>query len=920
MEAISEQEQKIRQEAERKLRDLLRDPKTREDFDAAFSRIHVDEDRYSVTGSEEEQRASGGVASKVAWDSGLINILSSDTSKRIIGTVNFYNHVRQLIEAEENASRKLSATNEEEPVLEQQPQDEAVDLNEIANDISIVCHKKMKDESEESRKKRRDARERLIRNGVDLDSFLKEGLDLEEDEDRRAFGKRKAELRELSEAIKKGKVTAEQRKTLSKIGLDPNSIEEEETVGKRGPGNTEESSPLEEELQDYLNMPPGKDRDDFVRTLLKKRGDQVGAELRRSALNSLTQSLSAEDELGKIEALTVDDNTKKRLFESWMRRYGSSAPKELVERVAAMGKAEGTRAAEIVLSPLDMAEIRERIVLEVGKLSPEANPDAAFQSFLTNQIYRMGRFTGRFPESTEEELRSEFRARAELSMITRYWFDISSTLSPEVSAFKEITAAKIDRCPKISRGTYIWLATRGEMDYRNHDESGVVIEGIDHQTEFTKQLDVALKTVYDRIQSGSNIWLISTKAALDDEVDKVMRAVNDGGTTEELRRRGIRSVHEDTARMAVQLAVAECWGADRDFAWVNHPVFRLTHPAEYMAFLAENGKNIPGGSRLWTEFRRKHEGNMPTGLNAVRVFDMQVDRLSTVGYDTWAPPKKGDGSVNTEGRDALAGHRYLQSMLPHLRGEAGMWEDYQLPQAELMTRISKGAVVWSAIEEIGRADASKVTVDTLVVLRNAFENCFFRYEVAHPDASNKSELRMRKAKAHTGRLMTVWAENLIWQVSWANPENMASENKVVPVGSLNSLIESIVGGYVKDGDPTVENARGEFILDRNRAPGYGSLIGYGLPRNEANDEAIDFIRWYYDEILPTTRQAVMVGLVPGLVGDRYKIELSADRKKKDSPKLYEFTDDKMLQRSPAQSGRIGSWLLGASDDRWWLYG
>ncbi len=112
-------------------------------------------------------------------------------------------------------------------------------VDEIADDIAFVSKKYNADD----REARKAAFQRLEADGVDVNKYVREGLnkDTLSPDDRKEISRRKRALNKLSEDMKKGAVTEEQEEIMKKIGLDPDDFESSDAAE----GDVSDSEELE---------------------------------------------------------------------------------------------------------------------------------------------------------------------------------------------------------------------------------------------------------------------------------------------------------------------------------------------------------------------------------------------------------------------------------------------------------------------------------------------------------------------------------------------------------------------------------------------------------------------------------------------------------------------------------------------------
>ena len=637
---------------------------------------------------------------------------------------------------------------------------------------------------------------------------------------------------------------------------------------------------------------------------MKKNGDKVSSTLRKEALAALSineRSASPGEALREIVEMQVDASFKKTLLGNWIRTHGKNAGEALLQEAARFKNSLETIGSEIELDEMSEVDMRERMIAEVVKLSPESNIDTQFDIFLKSQISRMGRVNGKFSENVEELWKKEFVARAELQMASGFWFELAA--SQQKKALEEASTKSVDRCRKLSRSTYEWLATQNELKFRKRDASGSVVgidmttgeNGIKIEKEYSNQIDNSLKIIYDKIHLSSgalNLWDISTAATLNEEIQKIV---------DENPR-----ISKDAAIMAWQLAVAECWGADRGFGFISHPVFKLVHPDTQRDFIARDGtRPVPGGTRLLVEYRQLHDGLMPP--SGVNVFTVETPVSWTKpGFDLW---------TNRGGREAAMRGNYLKSFLevihhPFVGGrltiEGGVeipgraFEDTYLPQTELMNQIGKGATAWTAMEELGKADPTKAAPELLTAFRDAMADATQRHE----PWSYKIADRFVIARKKLGPVLFEWAKSVMWQGSWANPSNASKERLVMPVATQNELFLEILNNFLSDGECRLS---AQVV---GKPAGYGGILGFGLPRNQSNEMAIQFIKWFNKTIQGANVNALVYKRVKGKDGKKYGNTVSAERKKKDAA-------NDMLQGVDTEALLYGAKSLFVEENRWW---
>ena len=95
------QEQEQRNEAKKKLRNFLeQDPQRLEDFDKAMARLSIEEGKIKVSGTVQEGRESGLAVNEIVEKSEIDEYLPNGKLERAIEVVNYYNEVRDLMQAE----------------------------------------------------------------------------------------------------------------------------------------------------------------------------------------------------------------------------------------------------------------------------------------------------------------------------------------------------------------------------------------------------------------------------------------------------------------------------------------------------------------------------------------------------------------------------------------------------------------------------------------------------------------------------------------------------------------------------------------------------------------------------------------------------------------------------------------------------
>lgn len=694
-------------------------------------------------------------------------------------------------------------------------------------------------------------------------------------------------LRDIVSDLQNSKISGRQAATLENAGVNLDFLRNQGVVVENEKKdiskiNYKDSETLLQEVSDLLDSPASQTRNDLIKSLLKDQWSNLPSDARKKLLEVSASNepikMSAEDDLNRIVGMSgVSEETRKNMLRDWQRKHGGVATEAQLQKMEeSLNKAKMVE-SEIQVDEKALGDIREQMIEKFKSYSANSTEQIKrdFETFLNQQKYRLSKLAGKFSDQVESELRAEFTARAELSAVSKFW-DGARTMNKDKKALDEISSNQIDNCIRLSRQTYIWLAKTQELDYLERDDVGKMLPET-RKKSLNVGIDLALKDIHEQIQSKLNMWSVSTEEALKEKLDEIV-----------LRGKGTISL--DAARLAWQLATAECWGADRNDGWISHPVFKLVHPAEWRSFMARNGAPIPGGSRLWVEYKQRHAGMTPDQPMSDSLFASETPKMARVGYETWV-----DGD---DGKAAVRNGNYLRELEKKL---ISGFTDANLPQTAVMTDLSKANACWSAMEELGKADVNKVSVDLLVKLRGSMNEVFFRQE-----NEGTSKDKMILAKEKSGKLLNSFVKDLIWQVSWSNPNN-DQEGEVASMGVLNKLVRDIVYSYipVDESMRILHGEKGKYSRD-----GYGGFLGYGATRKESVVEIKNFLKWYNNIIIPETKQALVNGKKRGNDGNYYK-NFSVTNKRRDedmkSEQLIEFLESKMFPVFNFGSG-----------NKWWL--
>ncbi len=273
------------------------------------------------------------------------------------------------------------------------------------------------------------------------------------------------------------------------------------------------------------------------------------------------------------------------------------------------------KALEIEPSVDMKLEIRMAMIRDLG-VSTSGDPGQKCEQFIRQQVTRFGGMgKTHFSADYEKDLKMEYLARAELAAVVGFWDDLASVTSKGTDVWKEMTEARIDRCVKLSKSTYEWLADGGKrMGYKS--ETGLERSN-GKEVEQRKEMNQVSSVIYAKMIAGElDIW--NTRG--EDRWSMI------GQIASEL------NVSTDAVRLTWQLAEAEVWAARMKVGFISHPAGRVVVASEFRDFRTRKGLPVPGGSRLWSEHLRLNENVYPTDKD---IYDEEGRRLARVGFEAW---------------------------------------------------------------------------------------------------------------------------------------------------------------------------------------------------------------------------------------------------------------------------------------------
>lgn len=273
------------------------------------------------------------------------------------------------------------------------------------------------------------------------------------------------------------------------------------------------------------------------------------------------------------------------------------------------------KALEIEPSVDMKLEIRMAMIKDLG-VSTSGDPMQKCDQFVRQQVGRIGGMgKTHFSADYEKDLRMEYLARAELAAVVGFWDDLASVTSKGTDVWKEMTEARIDRCVKLSKSTYEWLADGAKrMGYKS--EVGLERSNgkeVEQRTEMNK----VSSAIYTKMIAGDlDVW--NTRG--EDRWSMI------GQIADEL------NVSTDSVRLTWQLAEAEVWAARMKVSFISHPAGRVVVASEFRDFRTRKALAVPGGSRLWSESLGLNNNVYPAEKD---VYDEEGRRLARVGFESW---------------------------------------------------------------------------------------------------------------------------------------------------------------------------------------------------------------------------------------------------------------------------------------------
>ena len=549
-------------------------------------------------------------------------------------------------------------------------------------------------------------------------------------------------------------------------------------------------------------------------------------------------------------------------------------------------------------------DVRMAMILELSeKVSSNMNIPGSFDQFVRAQTARYGMGKNHFPKEYESELKKEFYARAELSSVLSFWDDLAGTQSTEVDTFKDMTTAKIDQCKKLSRSTYEWLSEQKNVTYKKVEglentegrvelrEQMNIVSGEIYTKMMRRDFDVWTTRGEDRGKIISDLAL-SLGVSIDSirlswqlaEAECWAARMNVGFVSHPAGRVFIPSEYRDFwTRNGSPLGGSRLW---QEYLSTHGNVYPESMEAPYSALgYGEKGVYDSEVRRLgrtgfeaWivrivdTEKENGYidnrynsglrdgviplfsdRGGAPAELQDIVRTSTEIFRVVTkegVALNMMPETSEVSGGINklkkqpneayfVGGERALLAGKYF-SCMEALVKQPGLL-DVDLPQSVVMADLSKGAAVISAMDALGKVDATKASAKELTTLRNALVSLNFRFQsndlVDRPEDKKSNRLvrvkdqrqewaissgtkeRMSKSKARVGEMMEQWTRSYIWLLSWQNPAH-ESEEKVVNMESWVYLAR-------------------DLVIAKDSIKQWGQYLGFGYGNTDADEKAVN---------------------------------------------------------------------------------
>ncbi len=756
---------------------------------------------------------------------------------------------------------------EPEPVAAQEPEiivKAERKTEEIANDLTAANEKKGRLTSKE----RAEAKQRLRDDGVNIDLYLRQSeLDLENSKDDQIiFGRRRADLRELAEAIRSGNLTEEQIELMDRINLKIGNLGRVDTqVELTEPEIVEAAKPTLESViggneENYNKL--------FLNTKREANDGRQDEEERISSKSILEvagydmESLNELDDRVKLELAQGVSRSLNEMFAQAQRVYlrhtvgvenltdltnrGQEIDGLLGENLNANREIQSLL-KKIVTISLDIRrgrnwrDVQQKRLAEYlksgflgGEKINEAKRDKYSREIRVeegeDQMLLRGAVVEVVGGASMNVEANDLYDRVKSTFLARKGISIGVLRSKDEAIVKAEIRARLE----LHQSSLFWNGMKDDQkpDADKYDamKSGLARMPLLSEETYRWLMDHEADSSYIYIDSKTGekqkVECENLRAEMDDTLKKIFDYISSEGggdvwsktmnydqRIDLFKQLGIRN--ENVGMMSLQLAEAECWTAMRPGSY--HPVRRLAYLSDYRMERFSKSLSVPGGYRLVQEYRDTHGGALPfdkdnddkvINIREPRLFDAEGVSLARLGLD-----------MNNELRNNVSSGKYLEKLKDlYDSPNDDIRKKIKSSQFNMRAELSLSANVYDAFDALAKPI---VGLDTLGKLRGSM----FPWYVTRFGSSNLqsgvSEMSLEYTKTY------LWANSLANNIRNLDGSKIVDMKKFVEetyIPLLDAIDPNTGTGFVASAD----------ISDKRLIEIRRSRVGM-LPVSESSD-------------------------------------------------------------------------------------
>ena len=803
------QEQEQRNEAKKKLRNFLeQDPQRLEDFDKAMSRLSIEEGKIKVSGTVQEGRESGLAVNEIVEKSEIDEYLPNGKLERAIEVVNYYNEVRDLMQAEVTPDAgfldvldegEQTAPAEQVEPEELESQSEGVWYEGLEKDLVRAIRPVHRFEDREKTKKRSqenidaDYREKEAaqqRLGKVWETVAADVVGMSR-EDRVAYYRKIEDAARLvfeNKTVRSGMTKEEAQKLLYEIWVDAPAGEE---------NNTRVIQPGEKRAEvEKTNEPE-----------VTTAAEQIESPTSLSSLDRDIQTI-----LGEIPLKFQISELKELL-----RRYKDLDQKKLIyQKIDEIEASRGTEGGgnefggSGVFNKLEIKENDSENIAWIRKYLVDAvleNPNTSAPELLKKAEATMRDTRGLYQivigENLRERLIDEIYARSDLARLVRWWDELKGNMQSGTEPY-DLVKNRMERAPIISDLTKKWLGEQTNYATLNENNEPITINLRDQIQDAAKNIYALM--AYDTNSEARNLVGPGNKKL------NLWGFSDNPNRKEEISRRNI-SGNIDAGLLAWQLAEAGCWQAEFDSL---HPMRRLVRFSDFRLerMYKISAAAVPGGVRLIVE--KGLSGLVPKIQNYRSEAEYKAALSRFVETNSNVFKEEGVQFARTEldysdgrFRSALLRGRYLQEWSGELSNDASRLANLN---KTMLTNFQSASVVVDTLATIGgRSKPGDIGAGVLGKLKGSL--------FVNGVNMGYSGLELGR---HVSSTMEEWTKSMLFGNSAANPYVL--EENTWPMDQLfRAYLDSVRWDNSSDS---------------------GLYVGTGLPKRESIDHNEEFVGWF----------------------------------------------------------------------------